>query len=86
MSAVSRSDVFRDAIERRLLIVSEAAVKLGPAVEDEASEIDWRGVRGIGNVLRHSYDQVDEAVISLVITRELPRLKAACQRLLSKLA
>lgn len=81
--AVALEAIFRDALERRLLIISEAAVKLGPDIETLAPEIDWRGVRGIGNVLRHGYDQVDADTLALVVTRELPALRAACIRLLA---
>ncbi|MGX6647593.1 HepT-like ribonuclease domain-containing protein [Maricaulaceae bacterium MS644] len=81
--ALAPGSIFRDALERRLLIISEAAVKLGAGAESQAPEIDWRGVRGIGNVLRHGYDQIDIETLSLVVTRELPALKAACIRLLS---
>jgi uncharacterized protein with HEPN domain len=45
-AALAPGSIFRDALERRLLIISEAAVKLGADVESQAPEIDWRGVRG----------------------------------------
>lgn len=81
--AVAAEAILRDALERRLLIISEAAVKLGPDIEKRAPEIDWRGVRGIGNVLRHGYDQVDADTLALVVMRELPALRAACTRMLA---
>ena len=84
--AVDPHNVLRDAIERRLLIISEAAVKLGADMEIGAPQIDWRGVRGIGNVLRHGYDQVEAQTLALVISRELPPLKLACAKLLEDLA
>ncbi|MEQ8434410.1 MAG: DUF86 domain-containing protein [Oceanicaulis sp.] len=82
-AALAPGSIYRDALERRLLIIAEAAVKLGADVQSQAPEIDWRGVRGIGSVLRHEYDQVDIETLSLVVTRELPALKAACIRLLT---
>jgi uncharacterized protein with HEPN domain len=36
-------------------------------------------IRGLGNRLRHEYDTVDLARIWLLVERNLPPLKAACQ-------
>jgi uncharacterized protein with HEPN domain len=41
------------AVKHALLIISEAAVKLGPIAQELCPEIDWRDVRGLGNRLRH---------------------------------
>jgi uncharacterized protein with HEPN domain len=41
------------AVERKLLIVSEAAVRLGERAESLCPRIPWRDIRGIGNWLRH---------------------------------
>lgn len=74
----------RDAVERQLLIVSEAATKLRGQVDALEPEIDWIAVRGIGNVLRHNYDGVNDEVIRAVLSTELDRLDAACQRMAPK--
>ncbi len=74
----------RDAVERRLLIISEAAVKLGTLAENLEPETPWRNIRGIGNALRHDYDNVRDDILTLVLTIELPRLAAACMRMKSR--
>jgi len=51
--AIMDNNLTKDAIERRLLIVSEAAIKLGDLAEDMEPDQDWSGVRGLGNILRH---------------------------------
>ena len=67
------------AVKYALMIVSEAAVKLGDTATDLCPDIPWREIRGLGNRLRHAYDTVDVARIWLLIERDLPRLKAACE-------
>ncbi len=37
----------------------------------------WRKIRGIGNVLRHDYDDVVDEVIYGIATEDLPILKTA---------
>lgn len=72
----------RDAVERQLLILAEAATKLRGQVEELESGIDWHAIRGIGNFIRHNYDGVQDEVIRRVLTSELQPLAEACRRLL----
>jgi uncharacterized protein with HEPN domain len=75
-----------DAVERRLMILSEAAVKLGPLAEAMEPGIPWRDIRGLGNALRHSYDTVNPEIVRVIINTHLPPLAAACERMKSVLA
>lgn len=67
-----------DAVERCLARISEAAVKLGPAVEAMCPDQPWGDIRGLGNHLRHGYDLVDPRRLWRTVVLELPALKAAC--------
>jgi uncharacterized protein with HEPN domain len=72
----------RDACERCLSRISEAAVKLGAFAEERLPQHKWSGIRGIGNILRHDYDQVELVNIWDVITLDLPSLVADIEALL----
>ena len=71
-------DKTRDAVERCLERISEAAKKLGPTIEQRQPQVSWRGIRGLGNVLRHEYDEVDDSTISRIVEQELGPLRQAC--------
>lgn len=71
-------DKTRDAVERCLERISEAAKKLGPVMEQRQAQVSWRGIRGLGNILRHEYDEVDDSTITRIIERELEPLRLAC--------
>jgi len=71
------------AVERKLLIISEAAVRLGDDAETLCPGIDWRDIRGIGNWLRHQYDKVNPETVWNTVTDDLPPLKAAVERVLA---
>ena len=45
--------------------------------------VDWDAIRGIGNIIRHNYDEVEDRVLQHVLTRELEPLDEACRRLVS---
>src|SRR5271154_2457242 len=68
------------AVERKLLVVSEAAVRLGRTAEETIPDLPWRNIRGIGNWLRHRYDRVELEVVWKTVVDELPPLKSAILR------
>jgi uncharacterized protein with HEPN domain len=71
-----------DAVERCLQHISEAAYKLGPYLDGIYPEAPWQDARGIGNILRHKYDQVTDDLIWASIERDIPRLrKSAVQEI-----
>ena len=70
----------RAAVERKMLIISEAAVRLKDSGEALCPGVPWREIRGIGNWLRHQYDRVDVETIWNTIQDDLPPLGAAVDR------
>ena len=71
------------AVERKLQVISEAAVRLGERAEALCPGLPWRDIRGIGNWLRHQYDRVDIETIWNTLATDLPPLKAAVHRALN---
>jgi uncharacterized protein with HEPN domain len=72
----------RRAVERCIEIVSEASRRLPPNLKDRHPAIPWQKIAGIGNVLRHDYDVVNDATIWHAATADLLPLKAAVAALL----
>jgi len=70
------------AVERKLLIISEAAIRLGDEAERRCPDLPWRDIRGIGNQIRHAYERIDLDTIWSAVTDDLPPLKAAVVRAL----
>lgn len=63
------------AVERKLLLISEAAVRLGDDAERLCPGLPWRNIRGIGNWLRHRYDRVDVETLWKTVIDDLPPLR-----------
>jgi uncharacterized protein with HEPN domain len=83
--AVYRQDsLHRDACERCLSRISEAAIKLGAVAEELFPHHDWRGIRDIGNILRHHYPDVLDDMIWLTITKHVPPLLIELETFLAK--
>jgi len=73
------------ACQYALMIISEAANRLGPQAQNLCPGPPWRDIRGIGNRLRHAYDNLDFAMIWKVYQDDLPPLKAAVRAALERM-
>ena len=71
------------AVARKLLLVSEAAMRLGEDAERLCPGLPWHNIRGIGNWLRHRYDRVDVETVWNTVVDDLPPLKSAVLRALT---
>ena len=72
------------AVERYLLMISEAAIRLGPQAQTLGPGVPWQNIRGIGNWIRHQYDRVDLDIVWHTATVELAPLKSAAQKALEE--
>ncbi len=85
LPAFTQSELVRSAVERQLLIVAEAARRLGADAESLFPGPNWRMIRGLGNVLRHEYDHVSIPRIWHVVQQDIPELKAFVAQTLTNL-
>jgi uncharacterized protein with HEPN domain len=58
-----QSDLHFYAVMRALEIVSEASRRLPESFRHKHSQLPWKQIMGIGNVLRHDYDNVVETIV-----------------------
>jgi uncharacterized protein with HEPN domain len=72
------------AVERKLLVISEAAVRLGADAEVLCPGLPWHNIRGIGNWLRHQYDRVDVETVWNTVSDDLPPLRGAAFKALNR--
>jgi uncharacterized protein with HEPN domain len=64
------------AVVRALEIVSEASRRLPDEVRNRHPEIDWAAVAASGNVYRHEYEAIDEAMIWHTVRHDLAALRS----------
>ena len=77
-----REPMLRFAVERGVEIISEASRRIPDDLKARHGHIPWREIAGIGNVLRHDYERVDDRELWTVVTRDLPPLKAVVEAML----
>ena len=69
--------MLRQAIERNVEIISEASRKLPAELTEAHPDVPWRKIRGIGDILRHAYPDVEPEQIWDIATIHIHPLKAA---------
>jgi uncharacterized protein with HEPN domain len=79
------SYLHRRAIERAAQIVSEAAKALPPELLTSHDDAPWKSIIGIGNVLRHEYQRLDDRQLWEIATVHLPALRPIVKRMIEEL-
>lgn len=75
----------RDAVERCLERICEAAAKLGAQALTMMPDQPWAEIRSLGNRLRHEYDLIRPDRLWDIIRIDVPSLKSACAKALQEL-
>ena len=76
----------RSAVERELQIITEAAIRLGDEAETLCPGPDWKGFRGMGNILRHGYHRVDDQIVWNTVKEELAPMRTAIANVLKSMS
>lgn len=76
-----RDRKIRNAVERNLEIIGEVARCLSDEARDDLSDIPWRSMIGLRNVLAHEYGDIRYEILWLIISEKLPPLIAQLEDL-----
>ena len=71
-----REELLRDAVERKIEIVGEAARRLTKAFRDQHPQVPWRVIMATRHILAHDYDDVDNDIVWRIVTDHIPALIA----------
>lgn len=70
-----------DAVIRNLEIIGEAASHIPAEIEEKYSQVPWKEMRGIRNILAHEYFGVDLEVIWRTVQEDLLLVKEHLEEL-----
>ena len=71
-----------DAVVRNFEIIGEAANRIPLELQQKNTDINWREIIAMRNILAHEYDEVEEEVIWNTIKKDLPGLKLQIQNII----
>lgn len=70
-----KNKLIQDAVVRNLEIIGEAAKRIPEIVKQKYSNIEWKKISGMRDVLIHDYLGVDFERVWMVIKNRIPELK-----------
>jgi uncharacterized protein with HEPN domain len=79
IDAFERDRRRRWVVERGLEIISEASRRLSDELKARHPGIPWSKVAGIGNVLRHNYEDISAPILWKLAQEDLPPLEKICR-------
>lgn len=72
-----------DAIAKRVEEIGEVAKRVTPEILARMPSVDWKGVKGIREVLAHDYDEIDVELLAAIIRDDFPGLGVAVNQMLA---
>ena len=75
---------WQDAIIRQLEIIGEATKRLSKDLRSRHTEVPWRRMAGLRDVLIHDYFGVDLAAVWEITQKDLPKLKVSIEKILAE--
>lgn len=78
------SRLIQDGVIRNLEVIGEATKNLSSELRDANSEIPWRQMAGMRDVLIHDYLKVNLTRVWRTVERDLPPLQAVLCQLLGQ--
>ena len=72
----------QDAVIRRIEVIGEAVKSISTEIRNRYTEIPWREMAGMRDVLIHQYFGVSIGLIWRVATTEIPKLKEQIEKII----
>jgi len=69
------------ALERSLELVGEAARRVSDALRSKHSQLPWKEMIGLRNILAHDYGRIDHDKLYTTAVKEIPKLIGELERL-----
>jgi uncharacterized protein with HEPN domain len=71
-----------DAVAKRIEEIGEVAKRIAPETLASMPEVNWRGLKGIREVIAHDYDEIEPEILADVVRDKLPAVREAVDRVL----
>ena len=85
-SDFAMNDMVIDAVLRNLEIIGEASRNIPDDIRERYSEIPWKEMMGLRNIVIHGYFSVDLDIIWEIITEDIPPTRTKIEKMFRELS
>lgn len=78
-----KTPIVVDAVIRNLEIIGEAVKRLPFDVKRKHSEVEWKKIAGVRDILIHEYFGINLMIVWDIVTNKVPELKMSIKQLLA---
>jgi uncharacterized protein with HEPN domain len=71
-----------DAVAKRIEEIGEVAKRVAPETLASMPEVNWRGLKGIREVIAHDCDEIEPEILADVVRDKLPAVRDVVDRAL----
>ena len=82
---LTTNDLIFDAVILNLQIIGEAAKNVPQDIRDLHSQIEWRKIAGLRDIIAHAYFTIDKQIVWDIIQNKLTDLETGVRGILSSL-
>jgi uncharacterized protein with HEPN domain len=79
------NDLVIDAVVRNLEVIGEASKYISEDIRTQYSDIPWKKMVGLRNVIIHEYFGIDLGIVWEIITRNIPEVKLLLEKILKEI-
>lgn len=78
------NSIYQNAVLTPVTQIGELVKKLPMDFRNKYSEIPWRNIAGMRDIVVHNYETIDKKILWDVIENEIDRIKEFCKKILNK--
>ena len=75
-----RNQMMQDAVIRELEVIGEAVKRLSDNLKEKSTDVPWRDIGDMRNILIHEYFGVDLEIVWETLQSDVPHLKKILSR------
>jgi uncharacterized protein with HEPN domain len=69
-------EILQSAVLQKLIVIGEAAARLGPDFHAQHPDVPWADIVGFRNISVHAYFSVSWPIVWVTATQDVPALRA----------
>lgn len=80
------NSIYKNAVALCILQIGELTGSLSVETKEQFSEVPWRNIKGMRNIVAHKYGDISAITVWEAIMEDIPRLNVYCEYILSQMS